>query len=39
VLTGAACHTEAGKLQANHIIHTVGPFYSDYSPEVSHKLL
>ena len=39
IKTGASGVTSAGNLPSKHVIHTVGPIYQDYEPEVSERLL
>lgn len=37
--TGEAMITTAGNLPASHVIHTVGPIYTDHEPEEAERLL
>ena len=39
VPTGGACVTGAGQLPCMHIVHTVGPIYNEYTPEMAEYLL
>ena len=37
--TGGAATTSGGQMACKYVIHTVGPIYSQYSPETNHELL
>ena len=37
--TGGAGQTSGGKMACKYVIHTVGPIYSQYTPETSEELL
>ena len=39
ILTGAAGVTSAGDLPSKYVIHTVGPIYKNYTPDMSNRLL